>query len=352
MLLRKLAPSLALLCVTGAFAAEPPSVNDVARWLAGLDNEIASPASGERQRLDAAWAALAASRTMPMREFASRHLAREQVECGTLLYPFSGPDALNAVTLFPACDSYVLFGLEPVGDLPRPQRMSESERTAVLADMFKAEQYIIRRNFFVTEYMRDDLNTPHLRGVVPIIGAMLVRMGYEVRRVQMMQVDGSPQPADTPRRPRAVEIGFGRPGGPTQRLFYANFDASDDGLKRNPAFLKAVADVHGAVTLLKAASYLLHDSSFSTMRGLIETRSRLIVQDDSGLPFSRIKAAGFDVELYGNYVGTIPVFRYRYQRDLAGAYAQAGDREPLAFAWSYATQRSQEALQIARRHGA
>lgn len=346
--------SLFLLFACCAAGAEPSTPNDVARWLAGMPAaDSVEAASPQRTRLDQAWAELEAGRTTPMRAFAARHLAREQAQCATLFYPFSGPDVLNAVALFPGCGTYVMFGLEAIGELPRLERMSDAGRAAVLADMARAQDTMIKRNFFVTRAMRGELNTPHLKGTLPLMTSMLVRMGYEVRAVRLLQVDGTPMPSDSPRRPRAVGIDFGRPGGPDQHLFYANFDASNEGLRNRPDFLNYMDGVHGGVvTLLKAASYLLHDDGFSVMRNLIRDRSVAIVQDDSGLPYASLTASGFEVELYGNYVGTIPVFRYRYQRDLANAYVQASEREPLPFAWSYAAKRDEEALQIARRPGA
>ena len=329
-------------------AVSTPPLNDTARWLAGMD-EADAGATPLRNQLNSKWSDFVAQRTGPMREFAQRHLSREQQDCQTLFYPFSGPDALNAVTLFPNCARYVMFGLEPVGEMPRIAGRTDAQKAAVLADMARAQDFILRRNFFVTRYMQTELNTPHLKGVVPLMAAMLVRSGYELRDVQPLNVDGTPYDPRSPKAPRAVAVDFGRPGQATQRIFYANFDASDDGLKRKPGFLRYMADVQATVTLLKAASYLMHDPSFSMMRKLVEERSRVIVQDDSGLPFSQLKGAGFDVELYGNYVGVIPVFRYRFQRDLAQAYAQDAGREPLGFAWSYAPKPAEQALQIARR---
>jgi len=73
------------------------------------------------------------------------------------------------------------------------------------------------------------------------------------------------------------------------------------------------------------------------------------VQDDTGLPYALMLRDGFRVELYGNYVGTIPAFRYRYQTDLAAAYKEQGNHLPLPFAWSYAWRRDEASLQVARR---
>jgi hypothetical protein len=331
-----------------ASALAPPGLDEAARWLAGMKPD-ARPVSGPSDT-DAAWDALEKKRLAPMREFARRHFAGEAGHCGTLFYPFSGPDILNALAFFPHCERYVLFGLEPVGELPDPERLDDEHKALVREDMRKAQEYILRRNFFVTQYMGEELNTPNLRGVLPILAATLARMGYALIDAQATRLDGGP--AQEGKRPRGVALTFrARAGGPAQTLWYASFDASDAGLARHPGFLDAMGKTAPSVTVLKAASYLLFDPSFSRMREFVEDVSPLIVQDDSGVPYARLVERGYCVELYGNYVGTIPQFRYRYQKDLAEAYRQGGPREPLGFSWSYAWNRKEIALQVARRPG-
>jgi hypothetical protein len=330
--------------------AASDSVDSTARWLAGLVDDEAAPVSAAQSRANDAWRDLAGLRTGPMEAFATRHFAAERSSCRTLFYPFSGPDVLNAVTLFPYCDRYVLFGLEPVGELPKLAQMSTSERTALLEEMARAQEWNVRRNFFVTNYMRKELNARHVRGVLPIMVAMLSRTGHRILDVAYTNVDGTPYvPTGAKRKPRGVTISFERTGGARQTLFYANFDASDDGLKRKPDFLTALGGQEEVVTLLKAASYLLHQPEFTTMRTLVETRSALIVQDDSGVPYQRLRDAGFQVELYGNYAKTIPSFSYRFQRDLAAAYKEQSPRPTIGFDWSYVSDRNLQSLQLARR---
>jgi hypothetical protein len=336
------AASLAALSfyAAGIGAVETHGLNDTARWLAGVE----TPVTGANQK---GWDALARKRTPALRAFAERHLAKEQT-CDTLFYPFSGPDMLNAVSLFPACKKYVLFGLEPVGELPDLGKLDDKSQAAVRADMDKAQIYLVARNYFVTQYMGRELRTPHLKGVLPLVSAMLVRTGYELHDVSWANTDGSPWDAASAASPHAMRLRFAKPGGPEQELFYASFDASNKGLKAHPGFLQFMAGVKPTATLIKSASYLLHDETFSTMRDLVE-KSPVVVQDDTGLPYHRLLGRGYKVELYGDYTGVLPVFKYRYQPELARAYAALQPKEALQFPWSYMYRIGGVGLQIARK---
>jgi hypothetical protein len=337
--------TLALL-VQCALAATPTP--EAARWLAGLD-AAADPRLAEVQKeANAAWESLQGTRIEAMGRFAQSHFGAERERCDTLFYPFGGPDILNALSFFPACRRYILFGLEHVGEMPDLDAMSEDAKARLLQDMLKAQRYIVRRNFFVTSYMSGDLNTPNLKGVLPMLCATIVRMGYTVSGIELANLDGSTP--FTGKRPRLARVHFLHGAdGPPQELDFASFDASDEGLGRNADFLTFMEPVRPTVTLIKASSYLLHDKAFTRMRGLVEDKSTLLVQDDTGLPYASMLRDGFKVELYGNYVSTIPAFRYRYQNDLAAAYKEKGSHLPLPFAWSYAWRRDEASLQVARR---
>ena len=340
----------ALLAGTPALA--DPSVQETATWLAGLQRDPDAQLSKVQQETDAAWQTLRTQRLTPMDQFARHNFPAERAQCDTLFYPFGGPDNLNALGMFPDCRRYVLFGLEPIGELPTLERLSAERKALVLADMHRAQQYILRRNFFVTQYMTKELNTPNLKGVLPILVTNLARMGYVLLDVQTGNLDGS-VPADAGGRPRAVFVHFrAQGGGPVQELMYASFDASDSGLERRPGFLQFLAPIDPTVTLMKAASYLLFEKDFARMRSLVEDRSRLIIQDDSGLPFAELRTHGFAVDLFGDYVGTIPQFRYRYQKDLAAAYAAQPSHAALPFDWSYAWRPGEASMQVARKTAA
>lgn len=340
----------ALLLATVLPLATAADVNNSARRLAGLEASTDPKLQALFQATNATWANLRSHRIADMQAFAGKELPAEQTGCKTLFYPFSGPDVLNAVTLFPNCTNYVLFGLEPVGLLPDMDKPAPKKVTQLVQAMGKAQDYLVRRNFFVTQYMGKDLRTPQLNGVVPLMSVMLVRMGYEIRAIEPKSVDGKDLSAKELKSPHAVVLTFGKPGQPSQTVFYSNFDASDAGLKAHPQFVDYMKPNEGTVTMLKAASYLLHGAEFSTMKALVLEKSAVIVQDDTGVPYKALVGAGYDVKLFGHYKMPIDTFKYRFQPDLLSAYSKVLAPQPdLAFAWSYNWDFSEVGLQLAHK---
>ena len=89
----------------------------------------------------------------------------------------------------------------------------------------------------------------------------------------------------------------------------------------------------GNVTYFKAASYLMHDDGFSQAREFFLNRSRVIVQDDSGIPFRHF-GQGWSLRFYGNYERPIELFAKHQQEDLRQAYA-TNPTAPLDFGTGY-----------------
>jgi hypothetical protein len=87
----------------------------------------------------------------------------------TLLYPFSGPDFLNAYTLFPDHGRYVFFSLERPGALPDLESVSAPQFAKLIQYVRSAFRDIFERNYFITSYMTKQLTTPWVRGTVPVM---------------------------------------------------------------------------------------------------------------------------------------------------------------------------------------
>ena len=69
----------------------------------------------------------------------------------------------------------------------------------------------------------------------------------------------------------------------------------------NSAFLRWCAARRPGLSLLKAASFLMHGDGFSGVRNFLVQNSRVIIQDDSGIPL-RTFPKGWKVNCYGRYV--------------------------------------------------
>src|SRR5439155_15154076 len=75
----------------------------------------------------------------------------------TVLYPFGGPDILNALALFPDADSYLLFGLEPPGGIPDLEIMKGDAISAGLSGLRASLSTMLQVNFFITRGMEKNL---------------------------------------------------------------------------------------------------------------------------------------------------------------------------------------------------
>jgi hypothetical protein len=274
-----------------------------------------------------------------------------------LLYPFSGPDFLNAYTLFPDHGRYVFFSLERPGTMPDLESVTPVQFIKLLQDVRSAFRDIFERNYFITSNMTKQLTTPWIRGTVPVMATMMALMNRRVVRIEPLdlfpeQTEAYDSPdAKRPRlRLRAVRIEFANPGVPvTQQLYYVALDASDKALEFYPEFLNWVGYHKPATVLVKSASYLLHDQQFSRTRDMLLGAADVVVQDDTGIPYRFISQIPWQVKLYGRYHRPIRPMTYGYQKDLESAYSARQEQAPLPFPFGYHWRGQQSGLIVAHR---
>ena len=105
-----------------------------------------------------------------------------------LLYPFSGPDFLNAYTFFPEHSRYVFFSLERPGTLPDLESVTPAQFAKLLQDVRSAFRDIFERNYFITSYMTKQLTTPWIRGTVPVMATMMALMNRRIVRIEPLDL--------------------------------------------------------------------------------------------------------------------------------------------------------------------
>lgn len=277
----------------------------------------------------------------------------------TLVYPFSGPDFVNAYAMFPDCDNYVFFSLEEPGAPPALDRMEPERLTRTLTDLRAALNDLVHLNFFITPNMAQQVRTSSLRGVTPVLMAMMALLDLRVERFsridlwpeRLQSITDMPL-AKRPKLPlQAIQIDFFNPASNrSQTLWYFALDVSDTQLKYYPEFIEWLREFRDPVVLLKSASYLLHGDGFKQVRSFILDRATKIVQDDTGIPYRMLADESWKVALHGQYEQPVDLFKKRYQSDLASAFSKSSASKAVPFPFGYNwRQRGNSFVIVARR---
>jgi len=148
-------------------------------------------------------------------------------------------------------------------------------------------------------------------------------MDAQVTAVRPLTAAGNP----------AVQIDFNLPGAGRKTMIYVSGDVSNRGF--NSAYQSWLSSYSHSVAYFKAASYLMQDSGFTSIRSWVLENCRAVVQDDSGIPYKSFDPAKWDIHLFGAYQAPIDFFSKHTQPDLRAAYAAAGAVPPLTFGSGY-----------------
>ena len=135
--------------------------------------------------------------------------------------------------------------------------------------------------------------------------------------------------------------------GREKSLYYFSADLANGSM--SPGILRFCSNLGPTNSFLKAASYLMHEDSFSTVRNLLLGVSASIVEDDSGIPVRYLTPDRWTLRFFGSYTSPIELFKKYYQTDLYQDYANNSPK-PLTFGFGYQINRRTSNLIVAVRH--
>jgi hypothetical protein len=331
-----------LLAVPLPARANDVTANDTALFLAGMAPSAGSPLapltndpSWQRHAkfFDSAFVQLEQRQLSKIRSWAGDNLA---VPKPTMFYMFSGPDFLYADVFYSKATTYVLSALEPIGSVPDLMRLPASEIGPSLNQIERSLSSMLSFSFFITKLMKDDLRDGQISGTLPILYVLLARSGKTIRDVSLVALDaqGVVRLANEnlgPNATRGVRIVFAGGDGEQRTLYYFSTDLSNGGFRKS-AFLKFCQTLAPGNSLIKSASYLLHESNFSTVRDFLLANSATIIQDDSGIPLAYYARNNWRLFPFGRYLGPIAKFPGMYQPDYAELFRQS---QPVDFGIGY-----------------
>ncbi len=334
-LTRRSALAVAMALVVGLAFGTPASAqetkpNDMARFLAGLPPSEGSPAADAARQgvwkrhaeaMDSAWAAIEKRQLSKIRAWTATELTNPSQ---VLYYMFSGPDFLYADAFFPKATTYVLAALEPSGPLPSLSRRRSEGLGYAFSELRSSLNSILNYSFFRTREMRTTLGDNAFSGTLPILYIFLARTGKHIDEVTFHDInedgklvargEGLPKGAAS-----VVKILFTAPDLKQRTLYYVQTDLSNGGWRKSG--VRAFSETfEPGDALIKSASYLLHSGAFSEVRDYILSRSKRLLQDDSGIPVTYFKTDEWTLRPYGRYLGPISLFPSNYQSRLADVF--------------------------------
>ena len=231
--------------------------NDCARLIAGMFVEQ-GPFSRLQSRqawveyarfFDQSWQKLDEKQLTPVRQWAERELGAAASSGNTVFYPCSGPDFANVHAFFPQARTYVLVGLEPLGEVPDFAAMKDAQFDSYLAGMKKSLVDLLNFHYFVSAHMKAEFHETEVKGVLPILLFMVARNNARVIdfRYWTIKPDGTVQDfpalraADLdPAAVQGVRITFEVPGeqeSRTRTLYYFRLNLYNHIFEQNRYFL-------------------------------------------------------------------------------------------------------------------
>jgi hypothetical protein len=295
----------------------------------------------------------------------------------TVVYPFGGGDLLTALTVYPDGRDVTTMSLEHAGD---PRRLPDLAKKALLADSLEriraTSSGLLQANDSKTENLMKG-QRGDLPGQLAFFMLGLAAHGYEPVQLRyfwinpdgslhyVTQADIAAVEKENAKLLRSVwiapdfsrafsnsELVFVRKGGDpaTEARVHRHiaFDLSNDGLKKNPgllAYLEAKGPV-GAMT--KAASYLLWNDAFSTIRGYLLKHMVFMVSDSTGVPPRIASAAGFTQETWGSFAGSFLPASEKINEDFRQLWGRF-PKNRLKFRFGYIDSADQYHLMITRK---
>jgi hypothetical protein len=350
----------AILLVLPVAAHAQGTADDTARVLAGIVPSAGSPLEpftketswqSHAKYFDKAWAQLDERQLAKIRAWSAKNVsARKPV----LFYMFSGPDFLYADAFFQGASTYVLSGLEPVGQVPDLTSLSPKALGQELRGLQNSLNSVLSFSFFITKKMKTELRDGRLTGTLPILYTFLARSGKTIRETTLVSLnpDGTVTPlqgAIAKGASPGAKILFSANGGPEQTLYYFNTDLSDGGIKTS-GFLTFCKGLGQGDSFVKSASYLMHSDSFSSVRSFIVENTATLVQDDSGVPLRFLDEKDWRLSPFGRYLQPLGIFPKAYQPKMRDLFAK-GRAQPLDFGIGYRWRPNESNLLLAVRAG-
>jgi hypothetical protein len=286
---------------------------------------------------------------------------------GTVVYPFGGGDLVTALATFPDATEITTISLEPAGDIRPVDKLRPEKLAHELAVHRSHLERLLEKAHSRTDNLEKESQTDMPGEIVFDLGALVIH-GDEPLSLRYFKLgpDGTPAyltqanidaQAHHPNALRDLfqnfELRF-RAGkdGPVRTLRHIAYNLDDAHLKADGSLLAHLSAKGKVAAMTKAASHLLWNDHFSTIRGWLIDHTDWMISDSTGIPPRFAQPAGFAQDTYGTFDGPalFGLYDKRDAEDLKQLFKSEPSRD-LAFRYGYPDQAGHAHLLVTRREG-
>lgn len=285
----------------------------------------------------------------------------------TVVYPFGGGDLVTALATFPDAREITTISLEPAGDIRPIDRLPPEKLAHELAVHRSHLERLFEKAHSRTDNLEKEAQTDLPGEIVFDLAALVVHGDEPVSlRYFKLRPDGSAAyltQADLDAQahhPGALrdlfqnaELRF-RSGtdGPVVVLRHIAFNLDDAHLKADGSLLAHLSAKGKVAAMTKAASHLLWNDHFSSIRGWLIDHTDWMISDSTGIPPRYAQPAGYTQDTYGTFDGPalFGLYDKRDAEDLKRLFKSEPTRD-LAFRYGYPDQAGHAHLVVTRREG-
>jgi len=319
-------------------------LNDMAAFLGGVQKAQdvsdlseylkTSEYASYQKNISQAWEQYASKNLGAIHEWRKTHLSPAASK--HLVYAYSGPDLINALLFFPQMKEYTLAALEKPGSIDSLEEMKKKDVAGELKEIQKTLKTFFKVNYFRTNEMKEDIRQNSFTSVSNLMFFFLARLGYEIESFRTFEISKNGELLDKINAKgynHGFEIFFKKPGEKElKRVRYFRVNFFDDSFRSSP-FRLYLNQYKNFNAMLKAASYLMHETNSTLIRGFLASRADFILQDDSGIPIKYFPEKEWDFKYYGAY-RVLKMFLNVHQAKLA-RYLKENNAGSLPFQYGY-----------------
>lgn len=295
----------------------------------------------------------------------------------TVVYPFGGGDLMSALTTYPNAKEITTISLEHAGDPRRIKSLSKQELVKNLAVIKRTITGLIQYDDSRTDNMMEGqrLDIP---GQLAFFLVALTVHGYEPTSLRYFRLnaDGSMNyldqaeiAASADKEAKLLKRGWVSPDfseafSNSELTFvkltdrndvrvhrHIAFNLDNDHLKADPSLLAHLQQKGRVAAMTKAASYLLWQNAFSTIRDYLLNNMELMISDSTGIPPEFSQAAGFELTTFGNFGGSFLGASPKINKDFRELW-KTQEKRALPFRYGYVDSNKRSHMLVAKKKAA